>query len=183
MFSQGGEEEVILTMEGEGRYLDIGAYDGKTFSNVRALAERGWEGVCVEPAPHAFAAMVLDPPPNATLVHALIGERTELSPFLCTQDAVSTTDPRHAEKWSRFAEFRPIYTVSVSLLDLLTQFPGPYRFVSIDTEGTSKQIFDQLDLDQLETEMIAVEHDGYVIQRDGFQEVYRDPNNVILRRA
>ena len=181
-YTQGKEHRVIDTLEGTGRFLDIGAYDGKTFSNIRSLAERGWEGVCVEPAAHAFHQMLQDPPPGAILVNALVGKRTGLASFLVSNDAVSTTERQHAEKWKRFASFTAVFTVSISVDDLLTNFPGPYRFVSIDTEGTSRDIFEQLDLDALETELVCVEHDGFSIQRKGFQKVYEDANNIILRR-
>lgn len=36
-----------------GRFLDVGAFDGKTFSNTWRLAQEGWFGVCVEPSPPA----------------------------------------------------------------------------------------------------------------------------------
>lgn len=58
-YSQNGEQEAILKIfgESEGRFLDIGAYDGKTFSNTLALIERGWSGVLIEPSPNAFMAL------------------------------------------------------------------------------------------------------------------------------
>lgn len=53
-----GEEAAILKIFGEGlpgtfrgKALEIGAWIGTTFSNTRALYERGWYLVLVEPAP------------------------------------------------------------------------------------------------------------------------------------
>lgn len=183
-YSQGDEESVILELEGDGNYLDVGSYDGKTFSNIRALADRGWRGVCIEPAAHAFAAMLDDPPPGAKLVHAVIGPRTGLVSFLETKDAVSTTSKAHARKWKQYATFVPAYTVSLRIQDLLADLPGPYRFISIDTEGTSMWLFRELAplLDELETEMICVEHDGAAVHLPGWKRVYSSAENVILRR-
>ena len=50
MYSQNNEEEIILNFfkEKKGIFLDLGAYDGIGLSNTRALAEKGWKGVCVE---------------------------------------------------------------------------------------------------------------------------------------
>ena len=184
MFSQREEESHILDLEGDGTYLDLGAYDGKTFSNIRALAERGWKGVCVEPGAYAFAALADDPPPGAKLVHALIGPRTGLASFMLSKDAVSSTDRAHARRWQGAVRFTPVFTVSVTIRDLLRDLPGPYRFVNIDTEGTSMWLFHELSplFDSLETEMICIEHDGAHISLPGFKQVYKSPENVILRR-
>jgi hypothetical protein len=48
-YSQNKEEEVILNyFNGHvGTFVDLGANDGITFSNTRALAERGWKGVLI----------------------------------------------------------------------------------------------------------------------------------------
>lgn len=67
-FSQNGEQAIILKyfgvaqIEARGGYvatqpgtvLDIGANDGVTLSNSRALVELGWNAVLVEPAEIAF---------------------------------------------------------------------------------------------------------------------------------
>ena len=58
-FSQGEEQKIILDFfkdedPKKNRFLDIGANDGITFSNTRALALLGWNGVCIEPTQTAF---------------------------------------------------------------------------------------------------------------------------------
>lgn len=184
MYAQRDEEKYTEALEGHGTYLEIGSYDGKTFSNTRLLADRGWKGVCVEPAAHAFAAMLDDPPPGAKLIHAAVGPRTGLVSFLQSRDAVSTTERAHARKWQQAVRFTPSFTVQVSLDDLLKDFPGPYRLVSLDTEGTSMWLFRAISpyLDELETEMVIVEHDGESAHLDGWETVYRSAENEILVR-
>jgi hypothetical protein len=56
--SQHGEQETILAWAGSrnGSFIDLGAYDGVTFSNTAALADRGWPGLCIEAAPDAASA-------------------------------------------------------------------------------------------------------------------------------
>lgn len=185
-YSQRDEEHHILDYFGtsKGRYLDIGAFDGTTFSNVRALADRGWEGVCVEPGAYAFAALADNPPPGAKLVHALVGPKTGLASFMLSKDAVSSTSRAHARKWKEAVNFTQITTVSVSPPDLLRDFPGPYRLLNLDTEGTSMWLFREFAplVDELGVEMIVVEHDGASVRLDGFYECYRSPENSILRR-
>lgn len=38
----------------DGYFVDIGAYDGKTFSNTLAFEQKGWNGVCFEPHPDSY---------------------------------------------------------------------------------------------------------------------------------
>ena len=51
-YSQLGEQDIILNYFNgkQGTFLDIGANDGKTFSNSYALSLLGWKGVCVDVA-------------------------------------------------------------------------------------------------------------------------------------
>ena len=61
MYSQNDEEKIILDLlkdQPVGRLLDIGAFDGKTFSNSLALFEKGWSGVVVEPNPESLVALI-----------------------------------------------------------------------------------------------------------------------------
>ena len=55
-YSQYGEDRAIVELFGDhvGRFLDIGAWHPTVFSNTRALFERGWSGVMVEPSPCPF---------------------------------------------------------------------------------------------------------------------------------
>ena len=61
-YSNFGEQEVIarhlarLGVEG-GTFVDIGAADGQTSSNTRALALAGWDGLAIEADPAAFARL------------------------------------------------------------------------------------------------------------------------------
>ena len=56
MYSQNNEERIILNyfLNRKGNFLDIGANDGITLSNVRALAEMGWKGCLIEPSKKAY---------------------------------------------------------------------------------------------------------------------------------
>lgn len=185
-YAQRGEDDLIIGLvDAYGRYLDIGAFDGKTFSNTRLLAEKGWEGVCVEPAAHAFAAMVNDPPPNAILVNGLIARHRGPTPFHYSKDALSTTVDKHAHKWASIAAYVSTCAVAMTVGDLLSAFPGPYDLISVDCEGTTDQIVDDLrdHLDELETKVIIYEHDGSTANIRGFREILRtEENSVMVRR-
>lgn len=142
MYSQYEEEMVILNYFGnrKGSFLDIGAYEGKTFSNTRALADRGWAGVCVEASPHGIVGMEKNYPEGSRvrIVQAVIEEFNGVVRFHDTPDAVGTTVESHYLKWkSQVPTYRTIWSACVTPQTLLQFFPPPYAFVSVDIEGKS----------------------------------------------
>lgn len=143
-----------------GRFLDIGANDGYTFSNTGQLAERGWSGVCVEPSPRAIPNLVeyhaIHP---VDVVHAALGLHDGLIEFWDCQDALmSSADPRQAARF-RHLEFRKIYACSITWPRLLSLFEGPYQFVNIDVEGLNADVALTAPLDELRAEVICIEDD------------------------
>ena len=99
-YSQNAEEQHILRIVGDqpGRFLDIGAYNPKLFSNTRALYERGWSGVMVEPSPGPFESLLREygNDDRIKLICAAVtvigGE--DIVTLYATQDALSTTDKK-----------------------------------------------------------------------------------------
>jgi FkbM family methyltransferase len=198
-FSQSGEEPMILEWaerHGPGRFLDVGAADGVTASNSRALALAGWSGVCVEPAALLFDKLSFTYAANDD-VHcvqaALVPELTDrLVPFYMSHDLVSTTVERNAQVWADLVEFVPSFVAAVTVDELLAAFPGPYDFLSIDTEGSSLAIWDALRArgDVFAPNAMAVveaENGGerWLVQSAAHERWARvgvTPNNVLLER-
>src|SRR5690554_1870971 len=103
-YSQNDEQEHILNffVDRPRRFLDIGAYDGKAFSNTFALAERGWGGVCVEPSPGPFVGLMNHHAGrrDITLVNCALATQPGWITFHDSGgDAISTLDPAHRAKW------------------------------------------------------------------------------------
>ena len=124
-YSQNNEETVILKLlekagYGQGRFLDIGAYDGKTFSNTLKLAELGWSGVCVEPSPSAFTGLLktYQTNPKIILVQAAISVDGDWLDFYDSGgDAISSSNLNHIALWTcnhgaKFTRFT-LKTVSI----------------------------------------------------------------------
>lgn len=165
MYSQDYEEQVIADFFGSrvGRFLDVGAHDGRTFSNTLRLVEQGWSGVCVEPAASVFGALLAThrDRPAVKLVNAALAPQRGILPFWdCNGDCVGTTDTRHRDLWAgdgvRFSE---TWIQTLSVPDFLVAFPGPYQFVSLDVEGATFDLLRSLPLDALGVELLCVEWD------------------------
>ena len=166
MYSQANEEQVILDFFGEdkGRFLDIGAADGKTFSNTLALAERGWAGVCVEASPHHFIVLQkqhLDNP-HVDVVCAAMGTKLGCLKFHDSKDVLGTLDEAHKSKWEGVAGYNPIYLSVTTPEYFFKSIPGPYNFVSIDIEGVTIPALRMFpSLKEMEVKLVCVEiNDG-----------------------
>lgn len=196
-FSQSGEQAAILEWAERhrpGRWLDIGAADGQAASNTRALALLGWPGVAVEPAAVMFDKLLelyRDGPVACVQAAVVLDDVGPLVPFHYSRDLVSTTEQRNADIWAELAGFVRCHVAAVTVAELLRVFPGPYSFVSVDTEGTSVELWNELRrLDAFARGALAcVEaEDGserWEIQQaclEGWARVLVTPNNVLLER-
>jgi FkbM family methyltransferase len=198
VFSQHDEQLHILKHAGSsGRLLDIGAFDGKTFSNSLALIENGWGGVLVEPSIGPFKALLALHGGNGriSLVHSAISRKSEFCKFWGTNDGVSTLSEAHHDKWREATEFaEPYYLRTVTLVELLDYFPGHFDFLNIDTEGSSAELMVEwfttvVALKRMLPKVICVEHDGvqphimYFATRHGYKCEYESDENLVLVRG
>jgi len=193
MYSQNEEERFILAvLAANGRFLDIGAWNAVDKSNTRALYERGWTGVLVEPSPGPFANILAVYPPGngvACINAAVVIEPGSVDMWL-TDDCCSTGDSKTWKKWRDIVDFRPnrVPIRGITLEDIYQQY-GDFDFVSIDTEGTSVDLcFRLLELGR-RPRCICVEHDdrqGELLSRVtglGYVCTYASGENLVLVRA
>lgn len=201
-YSQRGEDQFLVNHfkgRGPGRFLDIGAADGKTFSNVRRLYETGWTGVLVEGSPLAFPALIANypDPERAILILAVVvpytynDDRGLLEPFHVSPDMVSSLSDEHRKKWSTAASFRTVLAPQVSISGVLCapDVLGRYfDLISIDVEGSSGQLFAALPNDTLGAEVVIVEYDDAEAAitaeatRRGFRVAHKSEENLVLVR-
>ncbi len=161
MYSQGEEEKFIIEFfKGfKGAVLDIGANDGKTFSNSLRLIELGWEALLVEPSPVAFIELVNlhlfnD---NVELQNVAIG--TEPGKMILHESGahvkgggdvslVSSLDVSETERWKKNGvKYNEIEVSVIRIKDLLPHQTGfHFDFITIDAEGFDLAILKQIDL-------------------------------------
>lgn len=195
-YSQNDEQEVILEFfKGRiGRFLDIGAYDGVTFSNTRALLELGWHGVLVEPNPESVVLLlksVREFHKRTKIIAAAVASSRGVAMLqmddtpgrawasTLVQDAPSIQQP------SPMGLFVPTITAD-DLYDY-----GQFEFISIDAEYTDFEILMTSPLPLPSCELLCIEpkhtkerermkmilHDAF-----GFIVHHETPENLIVRR-
>lgn len=172
MYSQNSEEQYILEYFKDkpfGRLLDVGANDGKTFSNSLALIERGWEGVLCEPSPKAFSKLLAlhqNTPHKVVCVNAAISDiqRTltlhESGAHLKDNSDVALLSSVHeseTEKWkNQNVPFEPVEVEAITIETLCEIVKvSDFDFVTIDCEGNDLAVLKQINLSK--TALVCVE--------------------------
>ena len=197
-FSQSREQEIILrelSSIKNGNFLDIGAHDGESLSNTRALALSGWSGTLVEPNPNLFIRLIerYGQDPKITLINAAMSDKSGLARFFY--------DGSHYQYSSSIAEnvkelfpdtpFTTSYLVNaISPKDLEVQ---KFDFVSIDTEGYDLPILVALRGILNETTSVCIEYNytdlnglAAILEElkcQGFAEIDRTTENIIAKKV
>jgi FkbM family methyltransferase len=177
-----------------GRFLDIGSYDGVLYSNTRAFAMRGWEGVCLEPSRPVFEELCNLYPLSRSKVRchqaAVTVDNDGEIDLYETPDPVSTTEIFNRDKFSTLATFKATKVQAMSFKKLAVAYPGPYHLISIDTEGTSIDLALALPIEILAMGgIVVVELDLDVdklfmgMKTKGFIEVHNNGLNALFVRA
>ncbi len=193
-YSQNDEQQHILkALEGTqpGSFLDIGAHDGISLSNTRALVERGWPGTMIEPGLDAFQELLRNYAewPSIALIHAaLVTSRQGLTPFFNNPTFYSTTEPSNMEKWASGQQFSRVFFVPTITYDDLAPWMAGVEMVSIDTEGTSVDLLHAFPIDRYRPTVFCVEHDSRMqeckewARKHGYLVATCNAENVVMVR-
>lgn len=194
MYSQHNEEKHILRAVQHvhnGRFLDIGAWNAKKFSNTRALYERGWSGVMIEPSPEPFIGLLKEygQEERITLIHAAIGFDRNCQRMYASADGVSTASETVYAIWKDATTYDGrFWTPTLTIPELTLQFGGGFEFVNFDAEGFSVPIFEQYIALGHRPICVCVEHDGLVDEcrriaaAGGLSEVEFNGTNLVFAR-
>lgn len=196
-YSQNNEQQYILeyfNSLNNGKYLEIGGYNPFTFSNTRALFEKGWSGVIVEPSTPCYESFEKEYPkdkfPQITLLKCAITNYTGKIKFYDSQgDAISSTSIEHKEKWEAGyrVKYNEIEVDCMSMNDLLENYGKDIDFLNLDVESTNISLFNLIpDWFWQRCKMLCIEHDcyqDYIVNKlspFGFREIHRNGENIIL---
>ena len=165
-YSQNNEQDIIINYIlhnniTSGKLLDIGAYDGETFSNVRQLMLQfnNWSGVFVEPSSYCFyklCDMYKMIPRRADLVNLAVVLEEELtnqrmlefydSPMSAVSSTIQSWTQRGIENNKEFnsegdpVNPRKVYIGQIGMKELLNKFGPTFDFINIDVEGYSAKL-------------------------------------------
>lgn len=172
-YSQHGEQAAILAHfagRTDGRFLEIGAWDPICFSNTRALYEAGWKGVQIEPSPGPVLNLLAEYGNEArvNVMAAAVSLEPAYLRMRVSDDGVSSDDTSHTNKWQAAgSKFHGELLVPTVTLDQIALWFGGFDFISIDTEGTSVDLFLRMLALEWRPGCICVEHDGRTVEAIG----------------
>lgn len=192
-YSQNDEQDFILKFfDGfTGNLLEIGAFDGITFSNTRALLERGWHGILIEPDPRNVVKLIENCASlNVEIIAMAVGTTAGY-----TRLAMDMTPNRG---WSSTITERcrpgvldplPIRVhVPVLLADICS---APCEFISIDAEGMDFEILKNMPPSAFTyCKLLCIEPHSRVEREEmrtwlfdaGFKTAHETPENLIVCR-
>ncbi len=197
IYTQGDEQWHIANyFDGfTGTLCDIGANEGKTFSNSLRLIELGWSAVCVEPSPNAFAKLqeLHKDNKNVQCFNYAINDKEGYMPFYeCTDALLSALNSLHADndRW-KGVTFDKTEVFCVTYAHLLKDAKVDYfDFITIDAEFKDWDILQQIDLSK--TRLICVEYNAvesmkrqmlsYCAQYGLTKLIYQNGENLIIGR-
>jgi FkbM family methyltransferase len=203
----GGLYEVLFGERRDGTFVEVGAYDGETYSNTSCLADLGWRGVYIEPVPDAAARCRARHAgnPATSVVECAIGD-TDGTVRLWRNGPCSTVSPEaHAMHLSQGlvldGELREIEVPQRRLDGVLAEAglaPG-FELLVVDVDGGEAAVFAGLDLARWQPRFLLVElieaapsFSGQAtlietarsvrahIAAAGYAEIFRDPVNTLF---
>lgn len=213
-YSQNNEQDIILDYISKrnltsGRLLEIGAYDGEGFSNVRGLMVKHpeWSGVFVEPSSYCFCKLVdlyKMEPRRAELINLAVVPEDELdgSPILkfheSPMSACSSSVDGHVQRW--YSEVnsdgdsvnpRKVFVGKVGMKELMSRFGPTFDLINIDVEGYSAKLAlqDWFDPRNYGCKILCIEQDGKweLLQTKfvqmGYSVLNLNAENIIMVRA
>lgn len=177
MYSQNNEEQIILNYFGDkiGSVLDIGANDGKTFSNSLALIERGWVATLVEPHPVAYEKLTQLHAGNDSVecVRAAICEHNDKvtlhinTPHIPNDiGLLSTVVKSESEKWGNVVHYNEVQVQGYTFKRFCEIWKvDKFDFITIDAEGMDYAILSQINLTESGCSMVCVEYNGIELDK------------------
>lgn len=153
-----------------GRYVELGAYNGRAESNTRFFHEcLGWHGLLIEANPLIYNALVRNRPsdhrflysPTCTLAEEMSNKTVAFHSIDATTAGIEGRALRHMGQ-------AHVKVPCGTLTSLLTElFPdGHVDFFSLDVENAEADVVEKLEFDRLFIEIIIVENNSKICGPD-----------------
>lgn len=166
-----------------GFFVEFGACDGVTVSNTLALEQRfGWNGILAEPSRFWRDRLPLNR--RAAIDFRCVAGKTGEQVSFFESDRPGNSSSQEGHKY--LGSVTDSYNVeTVSLLDLLDHHSAPKHidYLSVDTEGSEKDVLESFDFGKYTFGFITVEeHEGVPPERSVQPILERAGYEMIIRR-
>ena len=198
--------ELFLGKRSEGLFIEVGAYDGISFSNSSCLASAGWEGLLIEPIPEFAQACrtLYSGNQKIKILETAIGS-TEKEVTITVAGSLTTTDESMITAYESIGWAKKSVRNTKKLIvkqrvldDVLNEmnFNRIIDILIVDVEGKEKEVFDGFDILHWKPRMIIAElshthadlhkysgEDSKLQQHivdSGYSVIYKDQVNTVF---
>ncbi len=171
--SQYGQDYYILrhfNFKKEGFFIDIGAFDGVTFSNTKSLEDLGWKGICIEPNPDMYEKVCSSR--KCVSYNVALTQKEEEKDFVKIQGACAVLSgikeeyhPSHIERIKTEinkvgGNIDTIKVKGITFDSLMADFQdiNTIDYISIDTEGNEFKILKSIDFSKYDIRVLSIEN-------------------------
>ena len=173
-YSQFGQDKFIdeYVTKGKqgGTFVEIGAYDGVTYSNTLFFERhRGWSGACIEPIPARF--QLLQQNRKANCHQTCLSDKAGMVEFSVVEGEggvgmlsamTSVITQQHAQRIAQEQAHMKTISVPAVTFESVMQEDGISQidYISIDTEGHEFAILKTIDLARYRPTCLTIEENG-----------------------
>ena len=206
MYSQNHEDDIVLNFfqntESNKTVLEIGANDGKTFSNSLLLIENGWKAHLVEPGSTYKTLMDFHKENDNVLIYPIgIGLENGTIDFYESGsfngddlNLVSCVKPNEMDRWQGVVQFnktKAIFNTFDVFLESNKLENEVFDFISIDVEDNDWDVLQQIDLNKHHCKLLCIEWNTKnelanlfieYASRFGLYEINRNAENIIFAK-
>lgn len=191
-----------------GHYVEVGAFDGFSWSNTSGLAEAGWTGLLFEPVPKFFKKCVNNYKKynKVTIVNCCIGNIDDKYTKVYLGGSITTTskemvDIYNSLKWAKKCGLNKNNFINSKMYTLNFMFekynwPNKFDVLVVDTEGTELDVLNGFDIKKWKPQLAIIEscekHNDKCLtskapqinkyfEQEGYKKIYCDRINSIYR--
>jgi FkbM family methyltransferase len=163
-YSQMGQDrwvsEKVFPGVKNGFFLDVGSGDGTFMSNTKALEQKGWTGICVDPFPKNMQDRSCQIFKEAVFSKA--GERVQFWAAEEWGGIIDDTFGISKDKMQKYKDLKAgtVEFTTVTLADILERAKAPrfIHYVSMDIEGGELHALQGFPFDKYQIGALSVEH-------------------------
>jgi FkbM family methyltransferase len=170
-YSQIGQDKWVLETVypglRNGFFLDVGSADGTLHSNTRALEERGWHGICVDPFPTNMQGRTCE-----MLREVVFSEPGKPMRFQAAGELGGITDTLGVWKDAAL-QGRSVTLTTTTLDDILARrsIPAFIHYISLDIEGAELEALKGFPFGKYRVGALSVEHNSEEPKRTEIQRL------------
>ena len=181
-FSQGLQDLFVIFFTNYigkvGYFVEIGAADGKHFSNTLLLERIGWKGILVDPVDYGSSDLIRNSIKDKRCVYSESGLKLKFKEQSKFETPLDPKGPQikefsglynHLSDYAKNLTSGLTYEVeTVSLNDLLEGHGAPTKidYISIDTEGSEFEIIKNFNFSKYNVEIFTIEHNAASYRED-----------------